>query len=65
MSCRKGEIIHGPWQAWEGGRLSIKGEFAEGQESGTWLVYTNNGSLYRTIKYESGKEVSDVIHQTE
>jgi hypothetical protein len=63
VSCRKGETIHGPWQAWEGGHLAIKGEFFEGQKSGTWLVYANNGSLYRTITYEGGTEISAVKHE--
>lgn len=64
VSCRKGETIHGPWQAWESGHLAIKGEFSEGQKSGTWLVYTDNGDLHRATQYEGGKEVSDVIYET-
>ena len=65
VSCRKGEIIHGPWQAWQAGRLVIKGEFTSGQRSGTWLVYSNEGTLYRTIEYKRGKEISNVIHKAE
>lgn len=64
VSCRKGEMEHGPWQGWEAGHLSIKGEFFEGKESGTWFVYTDNGRLYRTIRYEGGKEISNIVHDT-
>jgi hypothetical protein len=51
VACRKGEIMHGPWQGWEKGHLSVEGEFFEGKESGTCLIYTDDGKLYKTIKY--------------
>jgi hypothetical protein len=50
VSCRRGEIKHGPWQAWSSGHLRIEGEFLEGKESGTWLYYTDDGKLEQTIK---------------
>jgi antitoxin component YwqK of YwqJK toxin-antitoxin module len=63
VSCRANDVKDGPWQAWEGGHLSISGAYAKGKEHGTWLVYTDKGKqLYRTITYENGKEVSNVVH---
>jgi len=63
VSCRANEVKDGPWQAWEGGHIAISGAYAKGKEHGTWLVYTNKGKqLYRTITYENGKELSNVVH---
>lgn len=61
--CRINEVKDGPWQAWEGGHIAISGAYARGKEHGTWLVYANKGTqVYRTIAYENGKELSDVVH---
>lgn len=63
VSCRANEVKDGPWQAWEGGHISISGAYAKGKEHGAWLVHTDKGTqLYRTITYENGKELSNVLH---
>lgn len=63
VSCRANDVKEGPWQAWEGGHISISGAYAKGKEHGTWLVYSDKGKqLYRTITYENGKELSNVVH---
>ena len=61
VACRRNGVEHGPWQAWENARLHIKGEFKEGAKHGTWLVYNKDGSVYRTVRYDSGKEISNVL----
>lgn len=65
VSCRRGEAIDGPWQAWEGGYMHIDGGFINNKKHGTWKVYSRGGSLYRTIEYEKGAEISNVIHGTD
>lgn len=42
VSCRRGEIIHGPWQAWESGYMHIEGGFLNGNKHGIWKVYLLN-----------------------
>jgi hypothetical protein len=63
VSCRVNDVHDGPWQAWENGHVAITGAYARGKEHGTWFVYTGNGKqLYRTIVYENGAELSNVVH---
>lgn len=63
VSCRRNGVKDGPWQAWEGGHIHNSGFYAKGKEHGTWLIYSLEGNrLYRTITYENGKEVANVVH---
>ena len=63
ISCQNNGVKDGPWQAWEGGRVSITGYYTKGKESDTWLVYMPNGKLYRTVTYQDGRELTNVIHE--
>lgn len=63
VSCRNNQIKDGPWQAWENGHISISGAYAKDKEHGVWLFYTDKGTqIYRTITYENGTELSNVVH---
>jgi hypothetical protein len=63
VSCRSNGIKDGPWQAWEGGHIAISGHYTNDKEHGTWLFYSLDGKqVYRTIGYENGKEISNVVH---
>ena len=62
VSCRHNDIKQGPWEAWENSRLRIKGNYNNDHENGTWLIYSDDGRLYRTIEYDMGKEISNVIN---
>ena len=63
VSCRRNSVIDGPWEAWESGYMHIKGGFVDGKKNGAWLVYSRDGSLYRTIEYKDGVEISNVVHK--
>lgn len=65
VSCRRNGVKDGPWQAWEYGYLNIAGEYKDGKEHGTWLVHNKDGTTFRTIKYDAGKELSNVMHRKE
>ena len=61
--CQSSGIKDGPWQAWEGGHIAISGHYSKGKQHGAWLVYSNDGKkLYRTLTYENGKEIANVVH---
>ena len=62
VSCRHNGVKHGSWEAWEDGRLRIKGNYNNDHNDGTWLIYSDDGRLYRTIEYDMGKETSNVIN---
>jgi hypothetical protein len=63
ISCQNNGVKDGPWQAWRDGHLAVSGHYSKGKRHGEWLVYSSDGkSLYRTIKYEDGKEIADVLH---
>lgn len=51
----------GMWQAWEESRLKIEGRYLKGDKVGRWLVYDENGDIYREMEYERGELVSDRI----
>jgi len=63
VSCRSHGVIDGPWQAWEAGRIAISGNYTGGKQHGRWLIYSNDGKrVHRTITYENGTEVTNVVH---
>ncbi|MEM6795679.1 MAG: hypothetical protein AAF725_17015 [Acidobacteriota bacterium] len=46
-SCLAEGVKDGPWQAWEGRRLSISGEYRKGRESGQWSYFDAEGGAPR------------------
>ncbi|MEK6538361.1 MAG: hypothetical protein AABZ46_04460 [Nitrospirota bacterium] len=58
--CVKNNEKHGRSEAWEG-KLRIAGNYQHGKEHGRWTVYNEDGSIYRIIEYDSGKEISNKI----
>jgi hypothetical protein len=57
IGCRRNGVEHGPWEAWDNGRLRARGEFKDGAKHGTWRAYNKDGSVFRTDRYDSGKEI--------
>ena len=45
------KIKHGPFVAWEGGYVHIRGQYEYGKESGIWNWYDKNGKIEKTIDY--------------
>ena len=58
-SCRRGEVRHGPWEAWENQRIVIRGAYDQDQKDGRWVWLSADGHLVRTIEYERGTVVRD------
>jgi hypothetical protein len=48
QSCK---IKHGPFVAWEGGYVHIRGQYENGKEAGIWYWYNKNGSVEKKIDY--------------
>ena len=59
--CYKDKSLHGRWVAWEGSFMNIEGRYNNGLKDGEWLIFDNNGQVYRKISYEKGIEKENVI----
>lgn len=55
--CQKGDLKHGPWMGWENQYKNIQGEYREGKEHGLWVVWSKDGSQFKTIEYRDGAEI--------
>lgn len=51
-------LKHGKWEAWSEGYKNIDGNFINGEEDGIWVWYNKDGSVYKKIEYNQGKEIS-------
>ena len=49
--CEHQGVPHGPWMTAKNGKLAIRGAFQEGERSGTWEWYGNNGEVIRQQNY--------------
>lgn len=45
------KIKHGPFVAWEGGYVHVRGQFDNGKEAGVWYWYDKNGNVEKKIDY--------------
>lgn len=45
------KIKHGPFVAWEGGYVHVRGQFDNGKEAGVWYWYDKNGRVEKKIDY--------------
>jgi len=45
------KIKHGPFVAWEGGYVHVRGQYENGKEAGVWSWYDKNGSVVKKIDY--------------
>ncbi len=59
--CKKGEVSHGPWTAWESQYKNIEGEYKNGKQHGLWTVWNRDGSKYRIMEYREGTEIRNEI----
>lgn len=50
--CQANEVDHGPWLTARAGRLAIRGEYSEGQKTGVWEWYGEEGDVIRREVYE-------------
>ena len=55
-SCVKPK--HGKWEAWDEGYKHIDGYYNNEKEHGVWVFYNSDGSIYKKIEYNQGKEVN-------
>lgn len=61
--CYKNGLRHGKWIAWEGGYLHIAGSYRNGNHDGQWKFFNKDGTIYRIIQYDNGKEITNEIIQ--
>lgn len=52
--CESDGELHGPWLAAEAGRLAIRGEYSNGERTGRWRWYDNEGNVAKQVRYEAG-----------
>lgn len=45
------KIKHGPFVAWEGGYIHVRGQYENGKETGVWYWYDKNGSVEKKVDY--------------
>jgi hypothetical protein len=60
-SCMKDGKKNGKSVVWEGQKLHMEGNYQDGKGHGRWTVYKDDGSIYRIIEYDAGKEISSKI----
>jgi hypothetical protein len=54
--CVVHELKNGPWEAWEGEYLQVKGGYRDGFPDGEWNWFNKDGSRIRQSTYALGKE---------
>ncbi len=47
------KIKHGPFVAWEGGYVHVRGQYEMGKESGVWRWYDRQGNVVKEIDYSA------------
>lgn len=47
------KIKHGPFVAWEGGYVHVRGQYESGKEVGNWYWYDASGKVVKQIDYSS------------
>lgn len=47
------KIEHGPFVAWEGGYVHLRGQYDQGKKSGVWTWYTPDGRVAKQIDYSA------------
>lgn len=47
------KIKHGPFVAWEGGYIHIRGQYEHGREVGVWFWYDKHGNEVKKLNYSS------------
>lgn len=52
---------HGKWEAWEYKYKKIDGFYSNDLKDGEWIFWNEDGNKYRVVKYENGKEVSNIV----
>lgn len=45
------KIKHGPFVAWEGGYVHVRGQYENGKKTGVWYWYDKNGNVEKKIEY--------------
>jgi len=51
------KIKHGPFVAWEGGYVHVRGQYENGKEAGVWYWYDKNGSVVKKIDYSRTEQL--------
>lgn len=50
------KIKHGPFVAWEGGYVHVRGQYENGKETGVWYWYDKKGSVVKKIDYTRAEQ---------
>lgn len=51
------KIKHGPFVAWEGGYVHVRGQYANGKETGVWYWYDKQGNVVKKIDYTRSEQL--------
>ena len=65
VSCRKGDVLNGPWQGWQNGMLLAKGTFQNNEQHLDWSFFHPDGRLYKVVTFDQGREVETVEYKKE
>jgi hypothetical protein len=49
------KIKHGPFVAWEGGYVHVRGQYENGKETGVWYWYDKDGAVVKQLDYSMRK----------
>ena len=50
---------NGPWEAWAGGYLQVRGEYQNGLKHGKWQWFKRDGSVQSEISYRGGEAIGE------
>jgi hypothetical protein len=53
------KIKHGPFIAWEDGYIHLRGNYENGEKSGTWKWYDRTGIVVKEINYSEKSTAID------
>lgn len=60
--CKKENVQHGIWEAWDGGYMHISGNYIQGKKHGTWKYYNAYGEQWGEKQFSHGEETSPLIN---
>lgn len=54
--CQTDGIDHGPWLTARAGKLAVRGEYTNGEQTGVWEWYNDDGSVFRQEIHPTGRD---------
>ena len=49
--------MSGPWEAWADGHLRVQGNYLNGEQTGTWRWFNEDGDVTKIVEYRNGEAV--------